>query len=128
MRARAALLIASGMALAALRFNDVVWGCPCPLDYASKPVLEANEDASVGLRDVLYDVNEDGKPDLEVLTQFDSTGVAKVPLFYIVDEDGDGSPDKVWVDRFGTGACEDLVLYEDLQYTRTWNKGGLVGL
>jgi len=35
------------------------------------------------------------------------------PLFYEVDHDGDGYPDKLYIDKKGDGTCEGIVLYED---------------
>ena len=54
-----------------------------------------------------YDTNGDGKLDIMTLAHGPNTPV----LFYIVDENKDDQPDKVYIDRDGN--C-DLVLYQDL--------------
>jgi hypothetical protein len=60
-----------------------------------------------GLLGKSYDNNGDGKLDVLTLSHSEES----MPLFYIVDENKDGEPDKVFIDRFGDCA---LVLYQDL--------------
>ena len=93
------------------------------------PVLSTREDHSLGTVSRLYDTDADGRPDLEVLYQITITDLPDivtetkpVPLLYIIDEDRDGLPDEVWIDRDGTGLCEDVKLYEDLRQSRYWTQ------
>lgn len=104
-----------------LCLSTVTYACPLPTDWSNGPALSVKELDSVGLVSTLFDTDADGRPDLEVLAIPAPTSAA--PLFYIVDEDRDGLPDKVWVDQLGTGLCEDLRLYEDLRTTRYWSNG-----
>jgi hypothetical protein len=85
------------------------------------PVLE--EIMPNGLMYRAYDLNNDGKIDhaqahVVNMTFKEGEGnkfdVQQYPLFYEVDDNGDGAPDRVMVDKLGTGKCEDIVLYIDL--------------
>lgn len=82
-----------------------------------KEVLNEN-----GTLSEAYDRNGDGKVDIEVISHLLAAKIsdtieyehAEHPLLYVVDLDYDGVPDVVYVDKTGTGTCEDIVLYEDL--------------
>lgn len=81
-----------------------------------------------------YDRNGDGKIDIEAISHIlsvrkntDSTLTfehAPHPFMYAVDTDYDGEPDLVYVDKSGTGKCEDIVLYEDLNEPRQKRESG----
>lgn len=60
-----------------------------------------------GLIGQTWDTNGDSKIDLLTLRHSEEAPI----LFYIVDENKDENPDKVYIDRFGD--C-NLVLYQDL--------------
>lgn len=66
-----------------------------------------------------YDRNGDGQTDIEAVSHITGTDGGKTvhnehPFLYFVDLDFDGQPDAVYVDKSGTGACGDIVLYRDL--------------
>jgi hypothetical protein len=66
-----------------------------------------------------YDRNGDGKPDIEAISSILKQIVISVrhqehPIFWVVDIDFDGLPDKVFTDIHGEGRCDDIVLYRDL--------------
>lgn len=76
-----------------------------------------------GLIAEIYDVQGngrtlDGTPDIVSYSAPVAGEHRPFPLFYEVDEDGDGVPDKLYIDKLGTGSCEGVDLYDD------YNKAG----
>lgn len=66
-----------------------------------------------------YDTDGDGKIDLETLSVVmgtDDKGLThkSFPVFYWIDRNGDGKVDYVYIDKYGDGFCESIVLYSDL--------------
>lgn len=89
----------------------------------SKAVFVEDWSLPNGLLAEAYDTNGDGKTDVVALsaikkTQPTQSGVRVEhnihPIFWLVDLDLDGEPDKVFVDKKGEGLCSDIVLYKDL--------------
>jgi hypothetical protein len=77
------------------------------------PVLE--EIMPNGLMYRAYDLDGDGRIDhAQAHVVNNQSDVQRFPLFYEIDDNGDHQPDRVMVDKLGTGKCEDIVLYMDL--------------
>ena len=71
-----------------------------------------------GLYLVEFDRDGDGRPDYATLFQIIGTSWDGVithtlpnPLFYWLNSDRSGDYNETWVDRMGTGQCQDIVKY-----------------
>lgn len=70
-----------------------------------------------------YDTNKDGKADIIALSNIlemsgDHIVHGEHPLYYIVDFNGDGEPDALYIDKSGTGNCDSIELLNDLREQR----------
>ncbi len=82
-----------------------------------------------GLLAELYDINQDGRPDIAVysatygIVDIESQDPEQInhsiaPILYEIDfPPQEESPDVVYIDIHGTQVCTDLVLYQDLKNT-----------
>ncbi len=119
-------LVAVGMCTAAISYAHVahLTGCKVIGDTSKlkslKPMREPVYHPGTGLLFELYDRDGDGTADLGVMSHVRDVKATKkgvmlkhdtTPLFYFVGE----GPDLVFIDKFGNGKCEDIVLYEDLR-------------
>jgi hypothetical protein len=74
-----------------------------------------------GLLEEDYDRNGDGTADILTLSYVRASHPDGQidhdphPVFYIADLDFDGNADVVYIDKYGAGQCEDIVLYRDLR-------------
>lgn len=130
-------VVLAGVVLATQAFahNDVILKC------SNQKVATRLSDGVLpnGLFIERYDTNGDGRPDVLTLSHTTATkqlGGGKVevehtalPVFYVVDLDLDGEPDKIFVDTVGDGGCGAIAEYQDLTGPQTDDaikRGGIV--
>src|SRR5574337_523674 len=87
--------------------------------------------AQQGMLGEVYDVTGDGIPDLATYSAtmggYDIDGTvlhSHEPLFYEIDENGDGRPDMIYVNPTGVQSCESILPYKKLDMNKV--RGGIV--
>lgn len=94
-----------------LAIPSLAWPCNTrPLETID-PTRE-EQYGTTGLTILFYDRDGDGSDDRALLFQADPDGMITTwPLLYFEDLAPDGRAEEVWIDRFGDGFCQDIVLY-----------------